>query len=308
MLMTWPGGLGTQLQLTGRCRDLVTRADRSAAAVAGATLDAQVNAAERSFTSLVSDPYLPALEGLVGARGGGRLRHAINELVPEQRDEGTPLYLLLDDLAGSTLIAGFAWLRWVDVIPELAEALEKSAPRPMEGICAGFRPGASSLFPDGTMSGITHNVAPVPPLGGVSDPLAFHQLDPVPDVAMRRARRIDAWVEADEIVVESMFRDSAWEPDGTEVAVHEYSLELRARASTGEVTAVTAVPRVLPYRECRAAAANATLVVGAALPTLRIEVLERIRATDCCTHLNDALRAVAEVPVLVGILQTELGQ
>ena len=32
------------------------------------------------------------------------------------------------------------------------------------------------------------------------------------------------------------------------------------------------------------------------------KVLERIRATDCCTHLNDGLRSLAEVPVLAASL------
>ena len=35
---------------------------------------------------------------------------------------------------------------------------------------------------------------------------------------------------------------------------------------------------------------------------LRAEVLRRIRGTDCCTHLNDALRSLAEVPVLAATL------
>jgi len=31
-------------------------------------------------------------------------------------------------------------------------------------------------------------------------------------------------------------------------------------------------------------------------------VLERLRGVDCCTHLNDALRSLAEVPVLAAHL------
>ncbi len=62
------------------------------------------------------------------------------------------------------------------------------------------------------------------------------------------------------------------------------------------------MPRVLPYVECPGAAPNAAWMAGTDLRTMRSQVLERLRATDCCTHLNDGLRALAEVPVLAAAL------
>jgi hypothetical protein len=44
---------------------------------------------------------------------------------------------------------------------------------------------------------------------------------------------------------------------------------------------------------------------GTPLRALRREVLDRLRLTDCCTHLNDGLRALAEVPVLVDALSQD---
>ena len=66
-----------------------------------------------------------------------------------------------------------------------------------------------------------------------------------------------------------------------------------------------ALPRVLPYVECPLAATNAEWLVGTPLALLRREVLDRLRGEDCCTHLNDALRALAEVPVLAGALDQD---
>jgi hypothetical protein len=43
-------------------------------------------------------------------------------------------------------------------------------------------------------------------------------------------------------------------------------------------------------------------VEGAPLRDLREVVLTRLRGTDCCTHLNDMLRDLAEVPVLMAAL------
>jgi hypothetical protein len=56
---------------------------------------------------------------------------------------------------------------------------------------------------------------------------------------------------------------------------------------------------VLPYRECPTAAGNVSRLVGSQLPALREKVLQDLRGTLGCTHLNDALRALAEVPRLV---------
>jgi Protein of unknown function (DUF2889) len=46
------------------------------------------------------------------------------------------------------------------------------------------------------------------------------------------------------------------------------------------------------------AVANVGRLVGTPLTRLRTVVLERLRTTGGCTHLNDALRALAEVPIL----------
>jgi hypothetical protein len=69
------------------------------------------------------------------------------------------------------------------------------------------------------------------------------------------------------------------------------------------LVALEADPRVLPYRECPTAAGNVQRLIGAPLAVLREQVLVDLRGTAGCTHLNDALRALAEVPALVDRLQ-----
>jgi hypothetical protein len=152
------------------------------------------------------------------------------------------------------------------------------------------------------MSNIEHNIVPTAPLVDPDDPDGWHALDPPPPIATRRARRIDVRVDGHQLVVDAMFRDNSWQPDATEIAVHEYSLAATADRATGVLTSVQAEPRVLPYRECPAAAPNASRLVGQPLRGLRASVLATLRDTDCCTHLNDALRALAEVPVLAARL------
>jgi Protein of unknown function (DUF2889) len=303
--MYWPDGYGAQLRVDGRSRDLLTPLEGDPTILAEDALSVGVGA-ERTIEDIDSERRRPGVDRLVGAQGAGRLRAVIDDAVPDERDAGTPLYLLLDDLAGATLIAGFAWSQSVDDWQEYAAQRISENPeaariarRPMEGICSGFRPGSSALARDGTVKvGKRHNVASVPPLVVLEDPIGWHALKPHPSVAMRRARRIDIWREGGDLVVDAMFRDSCWRPDGTEVAVHEYSIDARIEADSGLLTSVQANPHVLPYPECSPAATKAERMNGASVRELRAEVLNRLRGIDCCTHLNDALRSLAEVPVL----------
>jgi DUF2889 family protein len=81
--------------------------------------------------------------------------------------------------------------------------------------------------------------------------------------------------------------------------VHEYRLNLTADPTSLRVLSVEAEPRVLPFVECTTAPANLRRLIGAPLPELRDRVLAELRGTAGCTHLNDALRALAEVPALL---------
>jgi Protein of unknown function (DUF2889) len=299
--MYWPDGLGTDLHLKGRARDLFTPRDGEPTVLSHSDLST-VTGRERDILRIEADPDKPGLQGLVGSRAGGGLRQAIARELPDELAGGTPLYLLLDDLAGSSLIAGFAFFRWVDHIPEMRQRIDNAPRRIMLGTCSGFRDGASSLLSDGTMSEQPHNTAHPGPLADPTDPLSWHELDDHPEIAMRRARRIDIWDEDGILGIDAMFRDSCWDPDGSEVVVHEYQMLGEADRATGTLLSITAVPRVLPFVECPGAAPNASWMAGTDLRTMRTQVLERLRATDCCTHLNDGLRSLAEVPVLAAAL------
>ena len=310
MLMSWPDGLGTDLHLDGRARDLLTPATpaTSGAAtghaadpvvVAAATLHA-VTGRERDIQTIEADPEPPGLHELVGCRAGGGLRGIIAEHLGEEIEGGTPLYLLLDDLAGATLIAGFTFFKWQDEYPEIKQRYQSAPPRINTNICSGFQEGSGALNPDGTLKGVSENTPPAPPLADPDDPVGWHELGDHPAIAMRRARRIDVWTDTDAVTinVDAMFRDTCWIPDGTETVLHEYRIFATAEAGSGTLTTAEAVPLVLPYVECPEAAPNAARLVGTTLTTLRSQVLEQLKNADCCTHLNDALRALAEVPVL----------
>lgn len=242
--MFWPEGAGKDLHLKGRARDLLTPAEGRPEVLRSADLYA-VTSREREIMRIEGQPAPPELQNLVGSRAGGNLRKKIAQELPGEAESGSPMHLLLDDMAGSTLIAGFAFIRWVDHLPEFRTRME-SGPRPyMQDICSGFRPGSVALFADGTLSGKPQNTAHPASLNDVDDPWSWHELDEHPDLAMRRSRRIDIWHDDQDglLHIDAMFRDSCWDPDGQESVVHEYQMLGSADRATGTLLSVSAEPR-----------------------------------------------------------------
>ena len=154
----------------------------------------------------------------------------------------------------------------------------------------------------------SHRVQIVPKLVHDDDPHGWHELPELPPVSFRRARRVDVWRDPVDgtIMIDSGFQDSAGHPEHGRIAVHEYVLRATADPDSLTITSVDADPRILPFLSCPDAVGTASKVVGTPLAELRTTVLERLAKTNGCTHLNDALRALAEVPVLLDQLDTEL--
>jgi hypothetical protein len=55
---------------------------------------------------------------------------------------------------------------------------------------------------------------------------------------------------------------------------------------------------VLPYRECPLAANELDRIIGLPLADFRMAIPSVLRGTLGCTHLNDVLRALSDVPTL----------
>jgi hypothetical protein len=298
--MSWPGGYRTPMLLEGRARDALTLAEgRKPIILADETMTA-VATPDRIICSLVTDPVRPAAAQLIGARAGDHLRETLRIALPDERMQGTPLYLLLDDLSGATLIGGWARSRWMDDWADKAAANGSISPEEwrskMQGVCIGFAPGSSALASISRQSS-----ARVVPLARRDDPDGWHPFSEHAAASMRRARRIDVWLD-DVINIDASIQDSADAPQGGREAVHEYRLTATGDPQTGRLLSVNAEPRVLPYRECPGATANVHRMVGVEFPRLRDAVLDELRKTAGCTHLNDALRALADAPRLLAAL------
>jgi hypothetical protein len=294
------------LRLDGSARDAVTRSPQDPPVVVGTARTSVGIGDNRLIEDIETDPATDGTHDLVGCRGGGYLRAALAEFVPHELEGGTPMYLLLDDISGASLVAGVAWSQWTD---RWARS-DPDRPRPdMEGVCIGFAPGGSALA-EQRSDVMTHRVQIVPRLVADDDPHGWHDLAELPDVSFRRARRIDVWRDPVDgtIMIDSGFQDSAGSPHASRIAVHEYVLHATVDPDTLLVTSVDADPRILPFLTCPDAVGTAPAVVGTPVAELRTTVLERLARTNGCTHLNDALRALAEVPVMLAQLDAELAR
>jgi hypothetical protein len=315
--MVWPGGVGTPMQLRGRARDLLTRSDGTAVVLDEAEMVVDVGLG-RTIEAITVVPERAHIGRMVGAQGGSRLRTAIDEAVPGEREHGTPLHFILDDIAGATLIAGFAWTQGRKAGDPVPVGMTQnpfgnapSAPVPTPGNEPGMRKGriiCSGLRPNGFMQVkreqgefMVHHLRLAGDLSS-DDPWAWHDIEPAPEVCMRRRRRIDAWRDGDMIAVDVHFRDSLWSAEHVELALHEYTVQAQIDPTTLTLHQIEAVPRVLPFPECPWAAPHTTMLVGHDVGGFRTDVQETLTELQCCTHLNDMLRGLTEVPRFAAVL------
>jgi len=294
------------MTLVGRARDIVTpRLSDKPIVIAEDSFTALLKS-DRTILAINTDPERAGATGLVGARGGGHLRRAIDDLMPEERRAATPLHLILDDISGTSLVAGWAWSQWTDDwLRGMPNAIDQDQLAKMikskEGICTGFAPGSSALVMGPTRR--SSGGALTPDLRNPHDLEGWHSFPLQEGVSMRRARRIDVTL-GDAVTIEAAFQDSASRPDGGRMALHEYRLSATADPVSLRVTSITAEPRVLPFPECPGAIRNVARLRGTPLSDLRERVLDELKGTAGCTHLNDALRALAGVPSLLECLRT----
>ena len=305
--VTWPDGRLNDMLLIGRARDILTGESQTPPRVVAENSFSARLKNDRTILALATDPARPAAAALVGARGGGHLRRIIDHAMPEECRNSSPLHLILDDISGTSLIAGWAWSQWTAdwlTMPDAPEEEQLEAViRSKQGVCIGFAPGSSALNMRPT-AGVSGG-ALAPDLRSPQDPDGWHAFPIAEGASLRRARRIDVTF-GDAVRIDAAFQDSASRPDGARMVLHEYRLTATADPDTLCLTSLTAEPRVLPFPECPSATQNLRRLLDAPLMQLRERVVEQLRGTDGCTHLNDALRALTAVPALLDTLHRGL--
>lgn len=246
---------------------------------------------------IVGEPTVPEVLRGVSARRG--LRKRVAELraegrLPECGPAGGLCDALLDEIPGVLVVSGYG--RMYD---EVADAPPQLLRGPAAQVCVGFDRLAASGEPFTS----TRFLSRAPSAEFVpADELAWHH-DPVPPVgAVRRRRMLQVRPVDDRIEVAGYFRDTFRRPDGVEVVIHEYGISAMLGGSPPVVEALEAHPGRLPMEHCPLAAVGTAAVIGAPVGEIDGAVRGSLRGPRSCTHLNDELRSLRLVPVLMSML------
>ncbi len=305
--VSWPDGETGGRLFVGRCRDYRTPIGGGTGRVLDeAEFQARL-AEDKTITSITATPAPDKIDSLVGVRGGNHLRLFIKETMPELITDGAPIYLPLDDISGTSLVSVSAWSLFNG---DSALAMRsRFKPEELEklmadrvNVCWGLAEGNSGIT--GRGAGDAVGGADAGDVRNPADPEGWHELFEVDGPSFRRARRIEVQRDDDAglIRIEAAFQDSVKRNNGTRGAIHEYNISATADLATGNLLSLVPEPRILPFGECPGAVANTQRLLGRTLHEIRDAVLEQLRGAQGCTHLNDALRALAEVPKLAGYL------
>jgi hypothetical protein len=275
-----PDGVRADAVVDARARDLRTNLDGTSDVVAEATLRARISPTHQ-LLSLGTTPEIPALQGLLGASVGPGFRSRVNKIVTDGCEDGSLLYLLLDDLPGATLVSGYALVRatfdegpLIDEAPLIDEGPRSVRPRPAPRLAptaASSAGSATGPFPDfgaqnDICAGWAHDATmlvhvratgslpmtsgpPAPILEDDGDPISWHAMADLAPHAVRRRRRLDLLVPpegAREHEIDLHFRDSHVDGQGRETIMHEYTMSGAIDMEVGRIGSVSARAHVLP--------------------------------------------------------------
>lgn len=299
---TWPKGDEFPMHLSGRARDLLTPSEGAPEVLRVDQIEMEIEG--QRVASLAVEPRRDGVDELIGVSSSRRFRSLVEAALPDDTTSGTPLYFMLDDVPMLSRIGGVAWSQHrppaqpqnEEASAQLTAVRERIRLGP--AVCSGLRPGGYNALSFERDIAWPHHFRIAGDLTNTGDPWAWHEIDEPPPVCFRRRRRLDIWRAGALIELEAHYRDSVWGDKHTELALHEYSLRAAIDPGTKTLSAVTVTPHVLPFPECPAAAAHASDLGGMSVDAFRRSVDERLRGIDCCTHLNDMLRGLAEAPAL----------
>ncbi len=296
-----PDGLEAPVHVTAIGRDLITALDGSTAVLDQAVVSFTHEASwDRTITDIELSPADGRASALLGVRAGVGFRTALDQALPGERGSGSVRYQLLDDIPTAVLVAGHALSALDTPIPETVDRDQLWSAQ--ADLCAGWATGATIMLGIAEKGRPPMTTGPVAPPVHTDDPMAWHDLRPLAPHDMRRARLIDVWRAGGFVEVEGFLRDSHCDVDGVETIVHEYTVRARLDPSTATYVWGEATIGALPWEECPGAAASASRLAGLPAANLRPVVRETFVGTSTCTHLNDTLRALEDVPALARLL------
>ncbi|WP_124394169.1 DUF2889 domain-containing protein [Rhodococcus wratislaviensis] len=266
--------------------------------------DGHETISETSFTIAMTKPdgivdsvVVPHSSSEVRRLVGTSLRRGFRKAVAEAdvAQPGSITSQLLDDLPVALIVSGYS--------TAVAGAQVREQPNlDRIGVCMGWRQGGTVDLELARSGAIPIPHGPIVPAPEDHDAAAWHRLPSLDHHSVRRLRRTDVIRDIRGWRVEASFRDSHTDGTGIETVIHEYDLHAIVEFATDEIVEAIATPRVLPYLECPMAAAAVQNIIGMPASDARRSIPSLISGTASCTHLNDLLRTLADVPTLSSYL------
>jgi len=285
------------VRVHGEARDEFTRADGTTTVVHEASLDVETSGA--LIASLTVAPEAFDVAPLIGQP----LRQGFRSRVRPLYDfgEGGPLGLLLDDLPGAFIAAGYVLAMGRRIGPGTTDADEMPRGFHQADLCSGWRSDGTMMIAVKAGEFLPFEpLAPVPERpSGVAWPARS-----IPAPGLRRHRRIDVVPRDDAWQVDAWFRDTYRNEEGECGALHEYTVHMTVDAADATIRDIRAIPHALPWPECPAAADAVVQLVGSPIEGFRSSVPKTLRGIESCTHLTNELRELADVPFLVDALRS----
>ncbi|ADP82679.1 DUF2889 domain-containing protein [Pseudofrankia inefficax] len=310
--MLRPDGPDGALHLVGRGHDLLTGPDGGARVLDAAGLFVALDyTGARLIHELRTDPAPPGLADLVGRSALSKFRPAARAALGDGH-LGSVLAQLLDDVPVATIVSAAALAR-LGVHRDASSGVQRTA---RTDICAGWQADGALARrrAAGAEKGPMRDRGPLAGDLVSADGLGWHPMPPLEPAAMRRVRRLDlvpvaaaspaarAAVPAGAaFLADGLVRDSFHDPRDAEVVVHEFTVRA-AVAADGTVLDASAGIGVVPGPQCPQARPSAARIVGRRAGELRDGVAREFVGITTCTHLNDTLRTLGDLPRLVAAL------
>ena len=295
----FPWGADGDRWIKGIARDLFTGHPSDAPKVVACERLEMTVSRSREIGMARDESDLRDLDFMAGLPFGRPLRGAVATNFPEELADRSLFIRLLDEVPGPIGLAHAALLAWSG-----RRSPASGQGQPVEGLCVGYAPGSPAVLPDKTTNfdliGAREDEVVLD-----DDTWAWHKVADIAGPSLWRLRALDVWYEDNMICATTQFQDSASLPNSASCrrVMHEYRVTAIIDPCDFVLRAVEVTTGVLPFPTCFAAPASAGRLVGRPVSTFGKLVSMDLAGTAGCTHLNEALKALQDVPAIARALR-----
>jgi hypothetical protein len=308
----FPDGPGTDLHITAAGRDICVGERIDDVTVISQVTCEFLIGPDRRIRSALDPSGQHDLSFLEGLQVGREVREAKAATLKDDVDQASLTHRLIEELSAMSFLAPGAYLAWAADLDAYRREFRMGPrlDRPVEGLCISYQRGSASMTDDGRSNMDLINQ----PIGYLAarrdDPWAFHDVVIANRPELIRLRRQDLWWEEGRLRVDFAFQDSAAKCNQAKQRqiFHEYHCTAQVAPDDLRLVELCLEPGSLPFSTCPAADTGALSLIGEVVSAFDSLVTTKLAGTAGCTHLNSALRTLADVPKLAAFIPPRAGK